>query len=309
MKVLITPRGFANYGTDIVKEMEAKGVTVHYNDTGKQYTPEQFLELAKDADGIIVGVDVMDKAMMEQCPNLKVVCKFGVGTDNIDLEYAKERGIYVGRTVGSNSKSVAEHVIAMMFMESKNLYTTVRDVKNGGWNKPTGRELNGKTLGIIGFGQIGKHLAEFANGLGMHVLAYDVFEISDEVAAQYNVTKASQEEIIRTSDYISLHVPLLDSTRDMISTKEFEMMKDDACLINAARGGIVNEEALYVALSEHKIRSACFDVYSSEPPKADDKLVALDNFLLTPHTAARCRESEKRTCEMSSDIVMKQLLG
>lgn len=135
MKVLITPRGFANYGTDIVKEMEAKGVTVHYNDTGKQYTPEQFLELAKDADGIIVGVDVMDKAMMEQCPNLKVVCKFGVGTDNIDLEYAKERGIYVGRTVGSNSKSVAEHVIAMMFMESKNLYTTVRDVKNGGWNK------------------------------------------------------------------------------------------------------------------------------------------------------------------------------
>ena len=132
MKVLITPRGFANYGTDIVKEMEAKGVTVHYNDTGKQYTPEQFLELAKDADGIIVGVDVMDKAMMEQCPNLKVVCKFGVGTDNIDLEYAKERGIYVGRTVGSNSKSVAEHVIAMMFMESKNLYTTVRDVKNGG---------------------------------------------------------------------------------------------------------------------------------------------------------------------------------
>ena len=119
MKVLITPRGFANYGTDIVKEMEAKGVTVHYNDTGKQYTPEQFLELAKDADGIIVGVDVMDKAMMEQCPNLKVVCKFGVGTDNIDLEYAKERGIYVGRTVGSNSKSVAEHVIAMMFMESK----------------------------------------------------------------------------------------------------------------------------------------------------------------------------------------------
>ena len=184
MKVLITPRGFANYGTDIVKEMEAKGVTVHYNDTGKQYTPEQFLELAKDADGIIVGVDVMDKAMMQQCPIQKVVCKFGVGTDNIDLEYAKERGIYVGRTVGSNSKSVAEHVIAMMFMESKNLYTTVRDVKNGGWNKPTGRELNGKTLGIIGFGQIGKHLAEFANGLGMHVLAYEEFEISDEVAAQ-----------------------------------------------------------------------------------------------------------------------------
>lgn len=104
MKVLITPRGFANYGTDIVEAMEAKGLTVHYNNTGNAYTAEEFLELAKDADGIIVGVDIMDRAMMEQCPNLKVVCKFGVGTDNIDLEYAKERGIYVGRTIGSKFK-------------------------------------------------------------------------------------------------------------------------------------------------------------------------------------------------------------
>lgn len=309
MKVLITPRGFANYGVDIVKEMEAKGVDVHYNDTGKQYTPEQFLELAKDADGIIVGVDVMDRAMMEQCPNLKVVCKFGVGTDNIDLEYAKERGIYVGRTVGSNSIAVAEHVVALMFAESKNLYTSIRDVKNHGWNKPTGREINGKTLGIIGFGQIGKHLAQFAVGLGMKVLAYDVFEIPDEVAEQYHVTKATQDEIIENSDFISLHVPLLDSTRDMISANELKRMKKDACLINAARGGIVNEKALYEALVNHEIRSACFDVYSDEPPKADDPLVALDNFLLTPHTAARSKESERRTCEMSSQIVMEQLLG
>ena len=251
----------------------------------------------------------MDRAMMEQCPNLKVVCKFGVGTDNIDLEYAKERGIYVGRTVGSNSKSVAEHVIAMMFAESKNIYTTVRDVKQGGWKKPTGREISGKTLGIIGFGQIGKHLATFANGLGMSVLAYDVFEIADAVAEQYHVKKAGQEEIIRTCDYISLHVPLLDSTRNMISTEEFRKMKNDACLINAARGGIVDEEALYEALVKGEIRSACFDVYSEEPPKADDKLVALDNFLLTPHTAARSKESERRTCEMSSKIIMEQLLG
>lgn len=309
MKVLITPRGFANYGTDIVKEMEAKGLTVHYNNTGNAYTAEEFLELAKDADGIIVGVDIMDRTMMEQCPNLKVVCKFGVGTDNIDLEYAKERGIHVGRTVGSNSKSVAEHVIAMMFAESKNIYTTVRDVKQGGWKKPTGREISGKTLGIIGFGQIGKHLATFANGLGMNVLAYDVFEIEDAVAEQYHVKKAGQEEIISTCDYISLHVPLLDSTRNMISTGEFRKMKSDACLINAARGGIVDEEALYEALVKGEIRSACFDVYSEEPPKADDKLVALDNFLLTPHTAARSKESERRTCEMSSKIIMEQLLG
>ena len=182
-------------------------------------------------------------------------------------------------------------------------------MKQGGWKKPTGREISGKTLGIIGFGQIGKHLASFANGLGMTVLAYDVFEIDDAVAEQYHVKKAEQEEIIRTCDYISLHVPLLDSTKNMISTEEFKKMKNDACLINAARGGIVDEKALYEALVKGEIRSACFDVYSEEPPKADDKLVALDNFLLTPHTAARSKESERRTCEMSSKIIMDHLLG
>lgn len=309
MKVLITPRGFANYGVDLVKKMEEKGLTVHYNNSGKAYASDEFRALAKDADAIIVGVDDMSREMMEGCPNLKAVCKFGVGTDNIDLDYAKERGIYVGRTVGSNSRAVAEHVIAMIFAEAKNIYTTLRDVKEHQWNKPTGREINGKTLGIVGFGQIGKHLAAYANGLGMNVLAYDAFEIKEEIAQEYHVIKASLEEIIENSDYISLHVPLLDSTRNMISEKEFKKMKQDACLINAARGGIVDEKALYEALVKKEIRSACFDVYSTEPPAEDDPLAALDNFLLTPHTAARSKESERRTCEISSEIIVKQLLG
>ncbi|MEG0275141.1 MAG: phosphoglycerate dehydrogenase [Longicatena sp.] len=309
MKVLITPRGFANVGLDQVDLMKSKGLDVHYNATGIAYTHEEFKELAKDVDAIIVGVDNMDKDMMEGCPNLKAVCKFGVGTDNIDLEYAKERGIFVGRCVGSNSKSVAEHVVAMMFAEAKNLYTSIRDVKDHKWNKPTGREINGKKLGIIGFGMIGKYLSDFANGLGMEVVAYDAFEIPAEEAKKHNVKVCDLEEIITTCDYISLHVPLLDSTRNMLSTNEFKKMKKEACILNAARGGIVDEEALYEALVKKEIRSACFDVYSSEPPAADDKLVALDNFLLTPHTAARSAESEMRTCEMSTQIILEQLLG
>lgn len=309
MKVLITPRGFATYGLDQIKYMESKGLSVHYNNTGKQYTEEEFYKLAEDADAIIVGVDIIDRKFMEKCPKLKAVCKFGVGTDNIDLECAKEKGIYVGKTVGSNSKAVAEHVVALMFAESKNLYGTIKEVKEHKWNKPTGQEISDKTLGIIGFGAIGKHLANFANGLSMKVYAYDAFEISDEVAKEYNVEKKSLEEIISGSDYISLHVPLLDSTKNMISTEEFKKMKKNACLINAARGGIVDEEALYEALKNKEIRSACFDVYSSEPPKADDKLTTLDNFLLTPHTAARTVESEKRTCEMSTQIIVEHLLG
>lgn len=309
MKVLITPRGFANYGLDQVERMKSKGLEVHYNATGKAYTHEEFKALAKDADAIIVGVDKMDREMMEGCPNLKAVCKFGVGTDNIDLDYAKEHSIYVGRCVGSNSRSVAEHVLSMMFMEAKNLYTSVRDVKQHGWNKPTGREIYGKKLGIIGFGMIGKYLAEYAYGCGMEVYAYDAFAIAEETARQYHAQISTLEDILTDCDYISLHVPLLESTRNMISTEEFKKMKKDACLLNAARGGIVDEEALYEALKKKEIRSACFDVYSSEPPREDDKLLTLDNFLLTPHTAARSMESEQRTCAMSTDIILEQLIG
>ena len=309
MKVLITPRGFANYGLDKVRYMESKGLEVHYNNTGKAYTKEEFYNLASDADAIIVGVDIIDKELIDKCPNLKVVCKFGVGTDNIDVDYAKEKGIFVGRTVGSNSKAVAEHVIALMFADAKNLYNTAKEVKDQKWNKPTGQEISGKTLGIIGFGMIGKHIANFANGLGMKVYAYDAFEITDETAKEFNVEKKSFEEIIAESDYVSLHVPLLESTKNMLSIEEFKKMKSNACLINAARGGIVDEEALYEALINKEIRSAYFDVYSTEPPTEDDKLLALDNFVLTPHTAARTIESEKRTCEMSTEIILQNLLG
>lgn len=309
MKVLITPRGFANYGLDKVRYMESKGLEVHYNNTGKAYTKEEFYNLASDADAIIVGVDIIDKELIDKCPNLKVVCKFGVGTDNIDVDYAKEKGIFVGRTVGSNSKAVAEHVIALMFADAKNLYNTAKEVKEYKWNKPTGQEISDKILGIIGFGMIGKHIANFANGLGMKVYAYDAFEITDETAKEFNVEKKSFEEIIAESDYVSLHVPLLESTKNMLSIEEFKKMKSNACLINAARGGIVDEEALYEALINKEIRSAYFDVYSTEPPTEDDKLLALDNFVLTPHTAARTIESEKRTCEMSTEIILQNLLG
>jgi len=309
MKVLITPRGFASYGLNHVKYMESKGLSVHYNNTGLAYTKEEFHKLAADVDAIIVGVDIIDHELIDICPKLKVICKFGVGTDNIDLDYAKEKGIFVGRTVGSNSKAVAEHVLALMFADAKNIYSTIKKVKDHEWCKPTGQEISGKTLGIIGFGMIGKNIATFANGLSMKVYAYDAFEIADEVAKEYHVEKKSFEEIISECDYISLHVPFLDSTKNMISTEEFKKMKRNACLINAARGGIVDEGALYEALVNKEIRSAYFDVYSSEPPTTGDKLIKLVNFFLTPHTAARTVESEERTCQMSTEIIVEHLLG
>lgn len=307
MKVLITPRGFATYGLNYVEKMKQSGLEVHYNDTGLAYTPEEFAKFAKDVDAIIVGVDKIDQTVIDSCPKLKVICKFGVGIDNIDVTYAESKGIYVGRTIGSNSNAVAEHVMSFIYCESKNLWSTICKVKNHGWEKPTGFEVREKVLGIVGFGAIGKYLAKQAVGVGMSVLVNDVFDISTEVLDEYQVEKVEMDDLLEKSDYISLHLPLTDYTKNMISTKEFKKMKSSACLLNAARGGIVDETALYEALTTGEIRSACFDVFSTEPPTKNEPLLTLENFMLTSHVAARTVESEKRTCEFSSRIIMEQL--
>lgn len=309
MKILITPRGFANVGTDYVKKLEENGFEVDYNTTGEEYTYDEFKEKASSVDGIIVGVDKVNKELMESAPNLKAVCKFGVGVDNIDLDEAKKRNIKVGRTVGSNSNSVAEHVLSFIFADSKNLVDTINEVKDGNWNKPTGREVEGKTLGIDGFGAIGKILARKASSLGMKVLVHDIFSIDPETQKAFGIKQVGFDEILTQADYLTLHLPLNDKTRNTIAASELKKMKSSACLINAARGGIVNEDDLLEALKNNEIRSAYFDVFSTEPPKEGNELLKQKNFFLTSHTAARTKEAELRTCEFSTDFMIKTLKG
>lgn len=308
MNILITPRGFANYGSEQLKYLKSK-FNVIYNNTGEPYTHEEFTELAKNADGIIVGVDNMDKDLLDQCLNLKVICKFGVGTDNIDLVECERRNIVVGRTVGSNSQAVAEHVIAMLFSITKNLYPVIKDVKNNGWAKPTGFEVSEKTFGIVGYGAIGQILGRLAKGLGMSVVVYDAFPISSELIEENGVKAVSFDNLVKDSDFISLHVPLTEETTNLFATKQFTEMKNTAVLLNASRGGVVNEKDLYLALKEGLLVGAGFDVFSTEPPQVEEPLLKLDNFILTSHTAARTVESEIRTCKMSAGIVADVLLG
>lgn len=307
MKIVITPRGFAKCGVENAKIMENAGFEVNYNDTGLSYSEEEFCQVTEDADGIIVGVEEVDKEYIDAHPRLKAVVKFGVGTDNIDIEYCKQKNIFVGRTVGSNARSVAETAISFVIADSKNLYESLTNTKEHGWAKMTGYEIFGKTIGIIGFGAIGKEVAGMAKGLGMKVLAYDAYGIDEELAKNMNVEVAEVEDILTQSDFISLHTPLTNETKNYIALDEMKKMKNSAVLINTARGGIVNEADLYVALKEHMIKAAYFDVFTVEPPKEDEPLLKLPNFYLTPHIASRSKEAEKKTADIATQIIMEAL--
>ena len=307
MKVVVTPRGFAKCGLDNVKIMNEAGLSVEYNDTGNAYTKEEFYKKTEDADGVIVGVEIVDKEYIDAHPKMKAVVKFGVGTDNIDVEYCKQKGIFVGRTVGSNSRSVAETAISFVIADSKNLFESIADTRAYGWSKMTGYEVEGKIIGIAGFGAIGRKVARMAYGLGIKVLAYDPYYVDEETVKAFDVEVVSFEEILKRADFVSLHMPLTDETKDLVSLKEMKKMKPNAVLINTARGGIVNEADLYVALTEKIIRAAYFDVLVNEPPTKDEPLLGLPNFYLTPHIASRSKEAEKNTADMATQVIIEAL--
>ena len=308
-KILITPRAFAKNGMKEIEKLKQQGWEIHLNDTGKSYSHEEFVKYAKDVDGIIIGVDIADREMLKSCKNLKAIAKYGVGVDNIDLDTAKELGIKISRTVGSNSVSVAEHTIALMFACAKRIVDGAINVKNGKWNKNYEIELMGKKIGIIGFGNIGRHVGRLAQGIGMNVCAYDVFPINEKYAKEHNIQICSLDELVRTSDVITIHTPLTSETKDMINAERLKEMKTTAIVINAARGGIINEADLYEALVNKEIFASGFDVFSTEPPKTDEKLLRLDNFILTPHAASKTLEADMNTIKMSITNLITDIEG
>lgn len=308
--ILVTPRGYAKYGKEASIRLKMLGYEMNVNTTGKPLSRETFIANAQKATGIIVGVDKIDKDLLKQCKKLKAIVKFGVGLDNIDLDTANEYKIKVGRCIGSNSNAVAEFVLGLMLSCARYISTSNTYVRNNRWIKPTGVELFGKTIGIIGFGNIGRQLAHIVHGIGMKVLAYDTSDIPSNTLECYNARPSSIETILKECDFISIHTPLTEKTRNMISTDQFAMMKDSSILINAARGGIVNEKALYIALKNKQIFAAASDVFTSEPPSHEDwiqELLNMDNFILTPHIASRSVEAEQKTAEMATDCIIDLL--
>jgi D-3-phosphoglycerate dehydrogenase len=296
MKLLISD-GMSKEGIEILQNA---GIEI----LNQKFTPEELLKVIGDYDGILVrSATKVTKEVIDAGKNLKVIARGGVGLDNVDVEYAKQKGIKVMNTPGASSISVAELAIAHMFAIARFLYKSTAEMKAGKWPKKEyseGFELTGKTLGIIGIGNIGKEVAKRALGLDMKVIAYDPFITTIDM----NVKLVSKDELLAQADIITLHIP---KQKDgyAIAAQEFEKMKNGVVLINCARGGVVSEEDLLNALNSGKVRAAGIDVFANEPPtEAQKELINHPNVSLSPHIGGSTPEAQTRIAiEIANKIV------
>lgn len=247
-----------------------------------------------DADAVIARTAFYPREVIEKGNNLKIIARYGVGVDNIDVKAAENMGVYVTIGLGENVKSVAEHTMALILSCAKNIVLCDTEIKKGNWNIRNtnhGSEISGKTLGLIGVGAIGREIGKMAKyGFNMNVIGYDAY-VKKEDFPEYITTVDSIEEIYSRSDYISLHIPLTEDTKNMFNREVFKKMKNTSYLINCSRGGIVNEDELYEALINKDIAGAALDVFENEPVDLDNKLLELNNFIASPHYAGMTKEA------------------
>lgn len=261
----------------------------------------------REVDGIIVRANgKVSRKMMESAPKLKVIGRHGVGVENIDLEAATEKGIWVVNTPDANDASVAEHFFGLALMLSKMLKKGEIALREGRWEaryQYIGKELHGKTLGILGFGRIGKTVGRMGyNGFEMKILYYDAIQYK-EVEKEIKATKVSLDELLSESDFISINLPMLPETKGLVGEREFGLLKPTAYIINLARGPIWDEKALYAVLKEGRIAGAGSDVFEVEPATKGHPLFQLENFIGTPHMAAHTDEALRRMSLVAEDII------
>lgn len=252
------------------------------------------------------GKGQVNPKLMDACPDLAVVARCGVGLDNVDVKEATSRNIKVVNAPGSNSGTIAEHALTLMLMLQRNLYESARQVKAGNWewrNQFEGDELNGKTLGILGMGNIGKRVAKIADAFGMNVVYWDKFQ--PETPYQYLPLK----EVLSSSDIITLHLPLLEDTKNLIGSEELKKMQKHAILINTARGGLVDHDALLEALNNSEIAGFGADVLDVEPPSPDNPLTAHPKTIITAHVGSLTATTYKNMCVSTVSNVLAILFN
>jgi D-3-phosphoglycerate dehydrogenase len=304
-RVLIATRSFGSTSQKPWQVLAEAGCETIRADMSQKMTEDRLIEFLAGVDGAIIGVVPMTAHVLENAPRLRVVSAHGVGVDHIDLEAATRLGVIIANCPGANDQAVADLTIGLMVSIARQIPQVDRDVRGGKWGRYEGSELWKKTLGLIGLGRIGRGVAKRASGFDMQVLVYDPY-VDEKQAEAIGVRMTSLEEVIASADFVSLHAALTAETRNMIGKRELEQMKLTAFLINTARGGLVDEEALYIALVEGKLAGAGLDTFTSEPP-LDSPLLELRNVVVTPHIGAHTKEAIERVGVLAAQNVVQAL--
>ena len=288
--------------------LEKNGLKITYE---PEITPEQISEKIGNFEVVIVRSRTkLTKDLIEKANKCQIIARVGVGLDNIDQNAAKEKNIRVINAVEGAMNAVAELVLGLMFSLAREIPRADREVRNGNWIKKElmGTELRGKYLGIVGLGNIGKRLGRLARALNMNIIGFDVAPIDEEFSKEVGLMKADLGTLLASSDYVSLHVPLLDSTKHLINAEKMETMKNTARIINTSRGGVIDEDALYEFLKDGKLGGAALDVFEVEPATSN-KLSSLPNFISTPHMGAQTKEAQSLAANVIAEKIIQILRG
>ncbi|NLJ70757.1 MAG: phosphoglycerate dehydrogenase [Clostridiaceae bacterium] len=307
MKILVTPTSFQKQSNSpALSKLLSYSENIVFNEKMRPLKEDELISLIGDCDGYIAGLDNITEKVIRSAPKLKVISRYGVGIDSVDLKAASKRGIIVTNTPNSNSQAVAELAIASMFVLARNLIKLNNTTKEGQWIRNNGIELANKTLGILGIGAIGSRVAIIAKGIGMEVLAIDPCGDVDFCKKFGIELLKNYDELYKISDFISLHVPLTESTYHMIDSDVFSKMKKGSFLINVSRGGLIDEVAAYQALQSGSLAGMALDAFEEEPPKSSP-LLSLDNVFVTPHTGAHTIEAINLMGQMAVDNLISVL--
>lgn len=307
-KVLVTATNYSLLCAEAKRLLEEGGCEIIENRVGRPHTFEELVPLVGDIDGVVAGVDTWDEEVFKLAPKLKAIARFGVGVDNIDLAKAKEFGVRVTNVPGGNANAVAELTVGLLLSLIRSLPALHQSARRGYWDRRVGEELAGKTVGLLGFGNIAQMVAKKLKGFDVSIIAYDKYPNAAK-ADELGVELVTSDEVLARGDIVSMHLPSLKETRHMMNDEQFAKMKPGAYFINTARGALVDEKALYRALEKRAIAGAAIDVYETEPVSADNPLFQLDNIITTPHTAAETAETYNRVGLVTAQALLDVFAG
>lgn len=306
-KLLITSRSFGRVSERPVEILRDAGFEMDFfND---EFNINKFNEIVPGYEALIIGGHKLSVSALEQCGNMRIICKHGAGIDNIPIDTAKKMGIKVCNAPGTNANAVADLTLGLIIDLCRKISYGAEKVKKGEWGKTIGTDVYGKTLGLMGFGAIAKNVARRARGFNMKVLAYDpfVFQIEDEFNGY--VSLADKDEVLKKSDIVSLHLPLNENTKYIIDKEDLDIMKKGAFLINTSRGGVVREAAVAEALKIGRLAGAAFDVLEEEPLRGDNPLTECDNVIITPHMGMYSKEAIDAVSIICAQNIADEITG